>query len=947
MRSPLALLLALPLLSAHAREVKLINDHWQFHLGSLANIEAVKAPDLDWKTVNLPHDWAIAGPFDPRVSGEQGKLPWKGVGWYRKSLEISAEDLAAGRRAILLFDGVMANPEVYVNGESVGGWEYGYNSFHLDITDHVKPGNNDLVVRASTEKHHSRWYPGAGIYRKVRLILVDPVHIPIWGISITTPKITEDHATVDLAIEVTNETDRSQIASLHTRLVGPNGDTVAEQQSPLEIPTGTFVIHHLSLTVPQPLRWDVDHPHLYTAVTEIHREGLAVDTVEQPFGIRTIEWTADDGFHLNDRRVQLQGVCLHHDNGPLGAALFRESLVRKLTLMKEMGVNAIRTSHNAPSPEMLELCDQMGLLVIDELFDKYGPTASAPISTRNYVENHAEREIRHFIRRDRNHPSIILWSIGNEVSDLLADRTPQAKRLTTQLVDWFHQYDPTRLTNMACHRTGGVDNGSLDALDTTGWNYGQKYLAARRKYPHQPLIYTESASAFSTRGYYAFPHPKNRNDFDKDHQESSYDLTSATWSDIPDVEFMRMERDRYVAGEFVWTGFDYLGEPTPHTQEARSSYFGIVDLVGIPKDRYYLYRSHWNPSEPTVHLLPHWTWPDRVGQEVPVYVYTNGDEAELFLNGKSLGRRKKSSSTATSLSTHKPASASSEEFFQDAEGNVQKENRADKAFDGDTQSRWCAEDATLPQWLQVDLKQSTSIPYVAITWEKAAAGYEYELLGSENGESWKPIARSNRAQNSGHRAVLYPDAKARFLRVNITHVPDRSWASIAEIRVETEIPKEAELLQDPYYQVMDRYRLRWENVRYEPGALGVVAYKDGMEIGREVIRTAGAPAALRLTPEPVHGDELRYILVEAIDADGNLCPQDMRRVTFTVDGPATLAGVGNGDPMGLDPFQDASHPLFYGKAVLIVRRDPDGHGPVTVRATGQGLPPISSPLEFR
>lgn len=950
---PALLLLAL-LSIAFAREERVINRDWDFHLGKLDGPEKLDAPGTDWQRVHLPHDWAIAGPFDPKVSGEQGKLPWKGQGWYKKDLVLTEADLAGGRRAILLFDGVMANPTVYVNGKEAGGWTYGYNSFHLDVTDLVKPGTNQLAVHVSTEAHYSRWYPGAGIYRKVRLILTDPVHIPVWGVSVTTPEITDQSAKLHVTAEVRNSTDSEAVVTTLLRILDPEGEGVAEAKVAVSVEAGQLATVELPLEVLTPKRWDVDHPNLYTAFAEIRSGDKLIDSLSTRFGIRTFEWTHDDGFHLNGRRVQLYGVCLHHDNGPLGAALFRDSLVRKLTIMKDMGVNAIRTSHNAPSPEMLEICDEMGLVVIDELFDKYGPTASVQTSSVKYVDEYAEDQVRNFVRRDRNHPSVVMWSVGNEMPDVLGSKNGDGKRMMEKMQAFFNKYDPTRPTNMACHMTSGVDNGSLEPLDTTGWNYGQRYTNAHRKYPEQPIIYTESASAFSTRGFYQFPHPKNRNDFNKNQQESSYDLTSATWSDIPDVEFMRMERDKFIAGEFVWTGFDYLGEPTPHTKEARSSYFGIVDLVGLKKDRYHLYRSYWNDDDHTVHILPHWTWPDRVGKNVPVYVYTDGDEAELFLNGKSLGRRTKETPEQIAkralrqISFGKPADASSEEMVQDQGGNVVRQNRADMAFDGDTNTRWCASSGDFPQWLSVDLGEPQPIRHVAIHWEKNTKDYTYALEVSNDGKIWREIGTPKDARTSQKISRFAPDEKARYVRVVVTAASGNAWASIAEVEVESAPPSAEDISDDPldpYYAITDRYRLRWEDVTYEPGALGVVAYKDGVEIGRSTVQTAGDPATLRLTAEPVYGDDLRYIEVDAIDAKGNLCPHDMSMVDFKVTGPATIAGIGNGDPMSFDPFQDARHPLFFGKAVLILRLDPTKKGDIQVTATTNGMKPATLKVE--
>jgi len=781
------------------RRTEEFNAGWRFRLGACENGAAADCPDADWQAVHLPHDWAVAGPFDADADGRTGKLPWRGEGWYRKTFTLPAAD--RGKRVVLDFDGVMAMPKVYVNGRLAGEWDYGYMSFRVDATPHVRWGGPNVVaVHADTRSHGSRWYPGAGIYRPVRLVVCDPVHVAHWGVTVTTPEVTDGAATVRVRTEVVNHTPALEDVTLTTALCDPSGRTVAEASAEHAVPAGGTYTFDQALRVPRPVRWDVDAPHLYTARVAVARGGEVCDAYDQPFGIRTFAFTADDGFHLNGRRVQLFGVNLHHGQGPLGAALLPRAVERQLAIMKEMGAGAVRTSHNPPGPALLDACDRLGLVVFDECFDKWDATADRGNDAA--FEPFMARQVAHFVRRDRNHPSIVVWSIGNEIGDILSNRGGNAPQKVAYMVGEFKRHDPTRPVTMGCHVTGAVAGKKhiLDALDIQSWNYNRKYALARKRYPEQPAIYSESASAFSTRGTYAFPHPKAKTDYSKTLQLTSYDLTAARWADIPDVDFRRMEEDRYVAGEFVWTGFDYLGEPTPFQQEARSSYFGIVDLCGMPKDRYYLYRSHWRPGAATVHVLPHWTWPERIGKNVPIYVYTNGDSAELFVNGASQGRRTKQTADADPAGT-----------------------------------------AGLP----------------------------------------------------------------------------------------------------PYYRVIDRYRLRWEDVVYRPGEVRAVAYKDGKKIGEAVVRTAGPTAALRLTPEwtemAADGQDLVYVLVEAVDAAGNLCPRDDRMVRFTVDGPAAIAGIGNGDPMGLDPFQDAQHPLFFGKAMLILRSVAGKAGEVRVTAAADGV----------
>jgi len=806
---------------------------WEFSKGN--HVEAVN-PEFDasaWEHVDLPHDWAITGPFgDPTSAGNTGKLPWKGEGWYRKSFTLDPDD--RGKRLQFLFDGVMANPVVYLNGKQVGSWRYGYNSFWVDATEAARFGEeNVLVVHADTREHHSRWYPGAGIYRKVSMRLTNAVHIPVWGVYITTPEVRDDSARVHAEIELVNQGDQNREVTVAYTLLDPSGVKVlaAEQEISLgQQEDGKMVFDQ---TVSSPVLWDIESPELYTWVTSLVSGGKEIQRVQTRFGFRNFQWTADDGFHLNGRRVQLQGVNLHHDQGPLGSAFFPRAMERQLEIMKEMGVNALRTSHNACAPEVLDLCDEMGIIVFNELFDKYGPTAGVECSTAEYVNNYAGPEVKNFVLRDRNHPSVFLWSIGNEISALLADSDGQAAEHVEKMVDYFTQYDTTRPTTMGCHIPSVSTGGKhiLDPLETTGWNYARRYMTTRKAYPQMPLIYSETASAFGTRGAYKPDLPENKVDYGTDGNLTAYMLTAAPWSDIPEIEWEYLRIDTFMAGEFVWTGFDYLGEPTPYTTDrwgvqtadghvARSSYFGIVDLAGLPKDSYYNYRSIWKKEEHTIHLAPHWNWEEHKGKPVPVFLYTDGDEAELFLNGKSLGRKSK----------------------------------------------------TDPDQVEISRKIRSNPAYVVgdFDWDKG---------------------------------LLPPDA--------------------------------------PYYEIVDAYRLRWPDVPYEPGTLRAVVYKNGEQIGETTVQTAGMPAALRLTPDrtrmQANGTDLCYVTVEMVDAEGVVCPLAMDTLTFKAEGAARLIGVANGDAMCHDRFTDDQHPLFFGKAVAVLRSIPGKTGEAQLQvSTGDG-----------
>ena len=607
---------------------------WRFTKGDPDGAEHRDQDVSTWSPVRLPHDWAIAGPFDPSApSGSSAKLPWKGVGWYRKSIDL---DLADGDRVYLDFDGVMAFPKVCINGQLAGEWDYGYTPFRIDATPYVNlRGPNVVAVRVDTTKHGTRWYPGAGIYRKVMLELRAPVHIAEWGVFVATPEVTDDRATVAAQIALDNHADQPTVATVELIVLDPDGNEVQRRTHETTLAPGQTTLDE-SFTIEHPRRWDILDPARYALQTIVRVDGQTVDNQHTPFGIRTIELTTD-GLHLNGRRVQLHGANLHHDQGPLGAAFHTRAMERQLEIMQDMGVNAIRTAHNPSAAELLELCDRMGILVWDECFDKWDATADRIDGTPSH-EHHAERHLRSMVLRDRNHPCVFVWSIGNEIGPGGEGLTPERVAMMRDVV---RRYDPTRPVGIACHLPHLGHTPMFDALDFVGWNYCRHYMPDHERRPDRPIIYSESAAAVSSRGFYELPLPSNKTDYSAERQVSSYDYNTAPWADVPDREFDLMDEDRFVAGEFVWSGIDYLGEPTPFDNEARSSYFGAVDLCGLPKDRFWLYRSHWRPDTTTVHILPHWNWPDRVGQPVPVFVYTNGDSAELFLNGRSLGRRTK------------------------------------------------------------------------------------------------------------------------------------------------------------------------------------------------------------------------------------------------------------------------------------------------------------------
>jgi beta-galactosidase len=759
------------------------NDNWRFTKGNPENAQAINFDDSSWEVVNVPHDWAIKGPFNEKERGFTGKLPWRGEGWYRKTFTVDAAD--QGKIVYFLFDGIMSWPKVYINGKPAGEWDYGYNSFFLNVSDLINfGGENTIAVYVDTRNHGSRWYPGAGIYRKARMLITDPVHTEIWGTYITTPKVTDTYADVRILNTVNNWSTSDKEVTVEAQILSPDGKVLTSSEEKRRMAAGSSRQFDHWLTVINPTRWDVENPVRYNVKTIVREGDKVLDTKITPFGFRTFEFTANDGFFLNERHLQIKGVNLHHDQGPLGAAFNTRAMQRQLEIMKEMGCNAIRTSHNVCAPELVELCDKMGFIVFNEAFDKWDNKADITPETDFY--EFGERNLRNFVKRDRNHPSVVIWSVGNEMGDIQGNVNFGLRKLAA-MVGFVRKYDSTRPVTMACDQDGNAKWRHFDYYDVHSWNYDQRWEPARKLDPLKAVIISESASTVSTRGFYELPLAENKTDFRKSNQVSSYDLNAPRWAEILDDDFMWQENASYIAGEFVWTGFDYLGEPTPYFT-SRSSYFGIVDLCGIPKDRYYLYQSHWRPELNNVHILPHWNWEEYEGKNVPVFVYTNGDGAELFLNGKSLGKK-----------------------FKNPKSNVSTE----------------------------------------------------------------------------------------------------------------------------------RYRLMWLDVVYDPGELKAIAYKDGKVISEAAVRTAGKPNSIKLTPDRTGlnatGDDLSYILVEAYDKDGNLCPLADNLIHFNVKGPAEIAGVGNGNPQSHEPFVANYRKLFNGKAMLIVRTQKYQPGKIEVEATSNGM----------
>jgi len=773
--------------------------------------------DSSWRRLNLPHDWAIEGPFNVNradgVGGGMGRLPSPGIGWYRKKLDIPAGD--AGKSIFLDVDGAMSCAMVWLNGHLVGGWPYGYASWRVDLTPYVVPGGtNQLAIRLDNPPDSARWYPGGGIYRNVWLTKTQPVHVGQWGMQLTTPEVSRERAAVNLKVTVDNDSRQAANVSVAAEIFaldanGQRTGAVVAKISPVSlqiaagesaVADGLGVVAKLKLWGPPPTQ----RPNRYVAVTTVLQNGKVVDSYETPFGIRTVRFDPDQGIFVNNERIPLRGVNQHHDLGALGAAFNVRAARRQLEELRDMGCNAIRMSHNPPAPELLELTDQMGFLVMDEIFDCW-ERKKTPLDFYLLFPDWHEPDLRALLRRDRNHPSVFLWSVGNEVGEQYTGA--DGAKVAQQLCDIVHEEDSTRPTTVAMN-WAKPDMPLPAAVDVIGLNYqGEgirqdpefegtdrirtppQYPAFHAKFPGKVILSTETASTLSSRGIYLFPVSlrvsapvrDGRGGDARIRQVSAYELHAVDFGSTPDKVFAALDRNPFVAGEFVWTGWDYLGEPTPY-YDSRSSYSGIIDLAGFKKDRFYLYQSRWRPDLPMAHLLPHWTWPERVRQVTPVHVFTSGDEAELFLNGKSLGRKKKN---------------------------------------------------------------------------------QYE------------------------------------------------------------------------------YRLRWDDVVYQPGTLKVVAYKNGKAWATEEVKTAGEPAKLKLEPDRdricANGKDLSFVTVTVTDKNGLTAPRACNRIHFDIEGPGEIVVTDNGDPTSLELFQSHDRKAFNGLCMVIVRGQAGKPGKIRLTATADGL----------
>ncbi len=641
-------------LNLHAqRSEYLLEKGWKFTKGEVSNAEMPAFNDAKWETVDIPHDWAIFGPFDKNndlqnvavtqnfetqaslKTGRTGGLPYVGIGWYRTTFHSTP-----GKQTTLIFDGAMSEARVFVNGKEACFWPCGYNSFYCDVTSLVNEDgkNNTLAVRLENRPQSSRWYPGAGLYRNVHVVTTEKIHVPVWGTQITTPYVKDEYASVCLRTTILNA-GKTELTVV-TDIMDADGQVVSTK-------TNKGVINHgqpftQNFIVERPKLWSPETPVLYKAVSKIYSGDTLLDTYSTRFGIRTIEYIADKGFYLNGKRRKFQGVCNHHDLGPLGAAINVAALRHQLTLLKEMGCDAIRTSHNMPAPELVELCDEMGFMMMLEPFDEWD-IAKCDNGYHRFFNEWAEKDMVNMLRQYRNNPCVVMWSIGNEVP---TQWSPEGYKVAKFLQDICHREDPTRPVTCGMDQVKSVlANGLAAMLDIPGLNYrAHLYDEAYERLPQNIILGSETSSTVSSRGVYKFPVERKAGAMYDDHQSSSYDLEYCNWSNIPDIDFARAEDHEWTIGQFVWTGFDYLGEPSPYDTNAwpnHSSMFGIIDLASIPKDRYYLYRSVWNKEAETLHILPHWNWEGREGEKTPVFVYTNYPSAELFINGKSYGRQTK------------------------------------------------------------------------------------------------------------------------------------------------------------------------------------------------------------------------------------------------------------------------------------------------------------------
>ncbi|MFJ1261070.1 DUF4982 domain-containing protein [Capnocytophaga canis] len=797
-----------------AQTSQTLEKNWKFTREDNKNFSQISVNDKKWQNVVVPHDWAIYGPFDIENdvqrtaikqdgqvapiehSGRTGGLPFVGVGWYRTSFDVAGFN--ADKKVFIKFDGAMSNAEVFVNGQKAGEWHHGYNTFFLDVTPFVKAKNNTLAVRLENLTQQSRWYPGAGLYRNVHVITKNKTHIPIWGIQLTTPEIEKNFAKIQLKTEIESQ-NRSNI-EVETEIFNPKGEKIASDRKKYD----EFVINNKiqqDIYVKNPVLWDIQQPNLYKAVTKIYENGTLKDTETTTFGIRKIEIKPNDGLYLNGRKIKFQGVCMHHDLGAIGAAVNEAAIRRQIRIMQDMGVNAIRTAHNMPAPEYVRIADEMGMMLALESFDEWA-IPKVENGYNRYFKDWAAKDLTNLVRHFRNNPSVVMWFIGNEVEE---QSVQEGAKVARWLQDIIHKHDGTRPVSNGMDRPDHVFKNNMAAtMQVAGFNYRPfRYQEAYKLLPQQIILGSETASTISSRGVYKFPVERKSMPKYEDQQTSSYDVEHCGWSNLPEDDWIQHEDLPYTIGEFIWTGFDYLGEPTPYYVEwpAHSSYFGAVDLAGLPKDRFYLYRSHWNKEAETLHVLPHWNWEGREGQVTPIFVYTNYPSAEVFINGKSQGKRSK--------------------------------------------------DLNIP------------------------------LDGSYTKEAQQSFERQK------------------------------------------------------------RYRLMWLDTKYEAGEVKVIAYdKNGKAVAEKIVKTAGKPHSLRLTADrnviTADGKDLSFITIEAVDKDGNLCPNVNDLVTFKVSGAGTYRAAANGDATSTDQFHLPKMHLFNGKLVAIVQSS-EKAGEITFEAKSKGL----------
>ncbi|MEI6645921.1 MAG: glycoside hydrolase family 2 TIM barrel-domain containing protein [bacterium] len=620
------------------RTTEALCDAWTFHLGDAEGADKTSFDDSKWRTLDLPHDWSIELPFDSKMPGGSsvGYLPG-GLGWYRKTFAIP--ETSRGKQVFVDFDGVYMDSTVWINGHLLGGQPYGYTSFQFELTPYLKFGGekNVIAVRVNVIHSTARWYPGAGIYRRVWLTTMDPVHIGQWGTYVTTPEISSSQAVVRVRTQVANQRAQPVSVTLKSIILDQTGKVVAETSSPHAVTAGGEYEFDQQVVIREPRLWSVDSPQLYQVVSKVDVGGRTVDDVVTPLGIRSIEFTKDRGFILNGKRTDIKGVCLHHDFGCTGTAFYPRALEHQLEILRDMGCNAIRTSHNPQDPEFYTICDRMGFLVMDEAFDEWKKNKLGNGYGR-FFDDWSEKDLSSMVRRDRNHPSVILWSIGNEINE---QYVTNACAMSTRLVDIVKKHDLSRPVTAGCNSPEpAVNTGFEKPLDVFGFNYNlDKYEKFKGK---KPLIGSENATSFSARGCYPYTFDSTMTlkilDVNNNVECSSYGLF---WGGNRSEEtLMALKKSPWVAGQFAWTGFDYLGECFPFNWPAHNGQFGIIDLVGFPKDVYYLYQSCWT-EKPMVHLVPqNWNWSQYPGRKVPVWVYSNCEEVELFLNGKSLGSKK-------------------------------------------------------------------------------------------------------------------------------------------------------------------------------------------------------------------------------------------------------------------------------------------------------------------